>query len=162
MRIIASDPGYGDDAYSAWAIFDDGEFRGGGVLKGQGERNVCAHLKELRTVLQHIVVDLSIVEEMERRGPDSQVPTSTLVNLAMIGGAMLVSPSAAEYWKVKPSRWKGSVPKRIHNQRTWDELSIEEIRRVDGICCNLDGVPHDLIDAIGIGFYAIGRGVKKI
>ena len=49
-----------------------------------------------------------------------------------------------------PDQWKGSVPKPIHNKRTLDALSIKEKTL-------FDTTDHNVIDAVGIGLFALGR-----
>lgn len=59
---------------------------------------------------------------------------------------------------VKPAEWKGQVPKTIHAKRILDRLNPREtelfLRRVDKVA---PSKRHNVIDAIGIGLWAIGR-----
>jgi len=52
---------------------------------------------------------------------------------------------------VSPSAWKGQVPKKIHGNRIFNELSREEILAVVSI------ENHNTIDAIGLGLWVLGR-----
>jgi hypothetical protein len=51
---------------------------------------------------------------------------------------------------VQPRTWKRQVPKDIHNARTLKALTDAERRLVEG-------QRHDVIDAVGLGLWKLGR-----
>lgn len=82
-----------------------------------------------------------------------RVNPNDLITLALrvgrIQGRVLAAGGTVEL--VTPSSWKGNVPKRIHNARTLARLTPEERVIVPA------NARHDVIDAIGIGLWRLGR-----
>lgn len=79
-----------------------------------------------------------------------------LVKVAIAGGAAAAALNG-EVEFVTPQRWKGGVPKKIHQPRIMNELTESERRFVVG--CGPKSLIHNVIDAVGIGLWAVGRGV---
>ena len=75
-----------------------------------------------------------------------------LIDLAVVVGTMLTILPDSE--TVLPARWKGQVPKEIMNVRVMSKLAPAEEARVSWPKARLR---HNVIDAIGIGLWAVGR-----
>lgn len=60
---------------------------------------------------------------------------------------------------VEPDRWKGgAIPKDKHQPRIWKKLEAREKVILDAVCNGMaDGDRHNVVDAVGIGLYAVGR-----
>ncbi len=56
---------------------------------------------------------------------------------------------ARPFFKIKPVKWKGNLPKKIHHERILRLLSQNEIDKVP--------VDHNVRDAVALGLYALGR-----
>ena len=79
------------------------------------------------------------------------------------GGRFSDAGSAVTY--VTPNDWKGSTPKEIDHARTWSRLDEHEKRVVDSAFSQAKGrnglaasKRHNVLDAIGIGLFGVGRG----
>ncbi len=60
---------------------------------------------------------------------------------------------------VEPAKWKGgSIDKNIHHPRIWAKLSPDEQAIVSNAARGIaPSKRHNVLDAIGIGLYAVGR-----
>lgn len=55
---------------------------------------------------------------------------------------------------VKPATWKGQVPKEIHHGRILRKLALRE----QGVMPSLPKTKaHNMLDAVGLGMWALGR-----
>ncbi len=85
-----------------------------------------------------------------------------IVTLALQAGGYMYRFKAqgAKVVTVLPGEWKGQVPKDIHHPRIFKKLSLEE-----AAVCGLGGkglgkkALADMMDAIGIGQYAVQMGM---
>lgn len=57
---------------------------------------------------------------------------------------------------VFPVQWKASVPKKIHNARVLAKLAPEELAILKALKLPVSK-EHNVIDAIGLGLFALGR-----
>jgi len=63
-------------------------------------------------------------------------------------------------WRtVRPSGWKGNVPKEIHHRRVLRVLAPAEVARANLGALDPDapGYQHDTADAVALGAWALGR-----
>lgn len=60
---------------------------------------------------------------------------------------------------VLPREWKGTLPKEVACERVLARLSQEERVIVDALRLPKSRV-HHVLDAVGIGFHSIGRGLR--
>lgn len=84
----------------------------------------------------------------------------------------LASEKGYAFEAIKPAQWKGTTPKAVCTLRVWEELSTEErwgrlrlpasarsrLERGQGLS---SGEGSDVLDAIGIGLWKLGRLHKK-
>jgi hypothetical protein len=56
---------------------------------------------------------------------------------------------ARPFFRIKPVKWKGNLPKKIHHDRVLRQLSAAESKLVP--------VDHNVRDAVALGLYALGR-----
>ena len=80
-----------------------------------------------------------------------------LVDVALVAGACAgLLPAKVAF--VKPRRWKGTAPKRVTNRRTREVLTSEEVHVYTVAMTAVPaGLRHNVLDAIGIGLWALGR-----
>ncbi len=160
--VLACDPGVGLGKFSGWALLEDAMLQECGVIEGYGllGTGIVDHINDLAKILRHRGVDIVAVEQMVERGKSSNVRAKDLLALSQVSGAMLALPGAGERRLVPPSTWKGSTPKPIANQRTLDALTGAEVQILNAVTADMKTIPHDLLDAIGIGLHVVGRGFK--
>ena len=90
-----------------------------------------------------------VSEMMVWRGKNAKSSPADLLKLNIIAGRL------ASEW-LAPSTWKGWVEKKIHQPRILAKLSAEERAVLAGCKCP-PSLLHNVIDAVGIGLYCLGR-----
>lgn len=141
--LLAIDPG----SYTGWALFDE---------------NILGHfLCECGLVIParwDTLVSLasqwepSVIIEEPTIYPHSKARPADVMALQLKVGQLKGRFEAigCQVELVQPRTWKRQVPKPIHNIRTLKALSDAE-RRI------AKGKRHDVIDAIGLGLWKLGR-----
>jgi hypothetical protein len=130
--LCAIDPG----ACTGWAAFD-------GVLVACGTGNPPVD-RATRVVI-----------ELPQVYPRQKVPPNDLITLAFLAGRY-AGASVNEGFTVLPHQWKGNLPKDVCAAWVRARLSPAERAIVD--MCNVpDKQKHNVVDAIGIGLFALGR-----
>lgn len=146
--LLAIDPG----TNVGWALFDKTGV-GVGVF---GELISCGLGGEPdgAAVVHEVVIEHPVIYPGGRTKNPNDV-LKVAINAGEWGGRFR---HVARY--VKPQQWKGNVPKAVHQPRIWAKLTNTE-RKVFDDCLDTAKVPkskrHNVIDAIGIGLYAVGR-----
>ncbi len=98
-----------------------------------------------------------VVEIPESRGGRTRATTDDLIKLALRAGEASGFARAALciVVQVKPSEWKGSVPKAIHHKRILAQLDDAERAIVAG-------ATKDVLDAVGLGiWYLTSHGIRR-
>jgi hypothetical protein len=112
---------------------------------------------------EHIV---EVFGERPKIYPHSKVPTSDIITLAIRAGEAVgpyrypADPNtpAAKVTYYEPWEWKGSVVKNVHHQRIWGHLGPNERALVAEVAAGMaPSKRHNMMDAIGIGLFALGR-----
>jgi hypothetical protein len=81
---------------------------------------------------------------------------SVAINAGEWAGRYQARGFKTEY--VEPQRWKGSVPKEIHHPRIFAKLlPSEQVVVADAGKGIAPSKRHNMLDAIGIGLWAVGR-----
>lgn len=93
-----------------------------------------------------------IVEVPTGRGGNTKATPDNLIALALSAGRVIgrYEQLGQLVRTVTPNQWKGSVPKAIHHKRIRAALGEDELRL-------LVGATGDVIDAVGIGLWELGR-----
>ena len=89
----------------------------------------------------------------------SKGDNNDLLPLAAIAGNLMSHFPWAKTQLPKPAQWKGQVPKDVHNARVLKRLSVDETRLVAAARV-AKSKAHNMIDAIGLGLWALGRMTK--
>jgi hypothetical protein len=134
MILIAIDPG----AHTGLAFFRHTVLIGAYAIK-DGEP------LELRP-------DDQLIIECPEYQKGRRVSPNDLITLALRVGRIQgrAQTLGAKCELVRPSEWKGNVPKRIHHERILARLTgVERVLT--------EGVSGDALDAIGIGLWKLGR-----
>jgi hypothetical protein len=105
---------------------------------------------------------VSEIPQVYREGQSANVDPADLTNLAGVVGAVIGALNPNEVHTYVPAKWKGQVPKDIHNKRILARLDAEERAILDAVKCPAS-LKHNVIDAVGIGLFHLGRigGVMK-
>lgn len=82
-----------------------------------------------------------------------------LLDVVAVGAACAVALNPSYVVTVFPSEWKGTVKKSVMLERIRKALSPEELARCEFTNKSDD---EDLLDAVGIGLWRLGRLNKKV
>jgi hypothetical protein len=135
--VIAIDPGV---HYFAFAIF---ALRGALIECGMTDHTQPVPGKPY---LGPFVIESQFIDR------DSRVNTQDVIRLAQSAGRIAANyPEAVWYL---PAQWKGGVPKAVHQKRILAALSDEEKALLKDMN---KGTLKQVLDAIGLGLYHLGR-----
>jgi hypothetical protein len=96
-----------------------------------------------------------ICEFPEQRGRSTNVRMSDIIALTWAGSRVCANLPTET---VKPSAWKGQVPKAIHHKRMEAALTPEERIVLRNCLLKVPGpVQHNLKDAVALGLWKLGR-----
>lgn len=98
-----------------------------------------------------------IVIEIPQVYPAHPVPPNDLITLAFLAGRY-AGRATCEVSTVFPHQWKGNLSKEVCAARVRFRLSPEEKKVVDEIRVPVKQL-HNVMDAIGIGLFALGREI---
>jgi len=153
--ILAIDPGIRS---CGWALF------------GPDKRLLRCGLVQTKSTNRHLGDDAAtmaaaigfgsphvILEEMVLRPEDPKSQAEDLLRVQLVGG-IVAGRCGGRVTTVHPMRWKGAVPKRIHQSRIRDELSEAERAVLEAGTAKVRGaLKHNVLDAVGIGLWGVGR-----
>lgn len=98
---------------------------------------------------------LCICELPEQRGRNTNVRMSDIIDLTWAGSRVCANLPTET---VKPSEWKGQVPKAVHHKRMEAALTPEERIVLQNALRDIPrGVQHNLKDAVALGLWKLGR-----
>lgn len=139
--LLAIDPG----RCTGWALFD------GRTLIGCGLDPSPAAFESI----DRVVIEYPIYRSHERVSPNDLIKLA--LNAGEWGGLARASRVKPEY--VLPHVWKGgSIPKEISHERIKRKCNSTEWTLVKDSCVDFSkSTIHNVIDAVGIGLWAIGR-----
>jgi len=131
------------------------------------ERSGWAYYRDRQLALAGIgwppfSADIIVIErpQVYPHGGKKQADPNDLISVALFGGRLLQSVARKETTiiAIHPRQWKGQVPKEIHNRRVLKQLSSSErIAYAHGTKGIAPSKVHNVIDAIGIGLWRLGR-----
>lgn len=136
IQLVSIDPGTKKSAIAAWNNY-------GQLVFADDLPN-----SQIRTFLNQITT-ARVVIETPVLYPKSRKVHKDVKRLLIIAQEFKNRVQNGE--AVKPSEWKGQVPKNIHKHRILKALTQLEMRSI------ITPDNHNTIDAIGIGLFALGR-----
>jgi hypothetical protein len=146
--VMAIDPGIN----TGWAYFGDGHLHDCGIHTGYDDPPMlglapCVCVLERPVIYPHA--------QQTARPAD-------IIKLAILMGDLRGFYRRAGYdiHEVEPRKWKGTVPKAIHQPRIIGLLSTHEldnIPRINKSKANPLGYDNNTLDAIGLGLFQLGR-----
>ena len=157
MKVLAVDPGV---KATGLAFFDDYNLVGVTLARARSLELMIQALESARPV-EMGVPEIVIIERpvVYRRGGKGD--PADLISVAIVAGAAACTFGRGTWTETKfvePRTWKGSVPKNIHNERIIDRLDDEERKILkDRLVKAPVKLIHNVIDAVGIGLYQLGR-----
>jgi hypothetical protein len=146
-HLFAVDPGLRKDRPNlGWALF-------------QKKKLVQASVEKSVRELPWMGITCSAIIEAPRWYPrEHRIDTNDLLDLSVLVGEIKgrFESFNALVELVYPRTWKGTVPKDIHNKRVLAALNSEELKVLPKRPRAKD-VDHNLLDAVGIGLWKLGR-----
>ncbi len=148
---------------TGWAVFVDGILYAAGLSFGPFDEIAEDVALEMRRVLRlratrgigpiESVIEVPQVYPQRRWKGDP----NDLIGVALIAGAVghaLADSGNVEF--VKPHEWKGNAPKKVGVGQTLGCLTDDERRILDdsGV---INSKKHNMIDAVGLGLWKLGR-----
>ena len=136
---------------TGWASFWEGELWAAGRFKKEAPEPPDVQM------LPAIVVVEKPVHYPNRR---NDVDPNTLITLGIfageLAGMMRMRAPGIDVAYVRPSTWKGTLPKHVTNERTLAQLTPAELEKLPRRprAKNYD---HNMLDAVGIGIWQLQR-----
>jgi hypothetical protein len=144
--VIAIDPG--KDA--GIGVFEDGYLTEADLIKKD-----IPFSWQTRWPCRHVVVEIPQVY----RG--STVNPQSLVTLAYRAGYLTGLVRPTHLVQVKPTQWKGQIPKDIHYEQILRQLEVGELLLLDQCLQNIPkSKHHNVYDAVGLGLWYLQRRLK--
>lgn len=146
-QIIGIDPG---ERHTGLVLFRGGQVQKVKLLSRKHKDlalNVCVQVDELKD----FIFDCHggrLAVEIPRIYPDSPVRVNDIIRLAFVAGAL--AGTSERSLVVEPRIWKGTTPKKIHNERILKVLP--ELREFLARCPK--GKQEHIIDAAGLALWA--------
>ena len=152
MKLLAVDPGV---RAQGWALFVGDRLTQCGLASVETQPLLHDALLELHNALGNVdklVVEIPQVYQQRHLKGDP----NDLIDVAVSVGMVVATMPHKELKLVRPRDWKGTCPKKIHNQRVLALLTEKE-NSVLNTCGVIPSLRHNVIDAIGIGQWALRR-----
>lgn len=144
-----------DRAAEALLAFDPGNRTGWARFVGQ--KLVAAGLLKAGRI--ELGWPQKVVVEVPRWYPkEHEIDVNDLLDLGLKAGVLsgFYEQRGVEVESVFPRTWKGTVPKKIHNERVLAALTEEEVALLPRRPRAKDH-DHNVLDAVGIGLWKLGR-----
>jgi hypothetical protein len=162
MNLLSIDPGV---TCCGWAYWRDGKLVLCGLSRTKEvgiEARICAH--DFRRHWLYGQPDFIVIEKPEvYQQRFWKGDPRDLVELAMVVGGIIAQFPGVRVRAVFPKEWKRQVPKSVSESRTLAKLSELEKNKSESpeVFGEPDTAPpsllHNMMDAIGIGLWALGR-----
>lgn len=140
--LFSIDPGKNE---FAWALFDNKKLIKCGMCE----------VDNIRDLVYGVMIDEVVIEVpqiyMQRKWKGDP---NDLIDVAVTAGRVAGQFSQVEF--VRPRIWKGNRPKDIDNNYTLSQLISKELTILN-ICGVQKSKRHNVVDAIGIGLWKLGR-----
>jgi len=144
--VLGIDPG----RVTGWARFFDGQLIEAGA---RVDEDVLADPPEIQIGPAAVVIEVPRIYPHGGKGDPNQ-----LLDLAITVGDLrgYYVRRGAEVHLVTPRRWKGTVPKAIHNARVLSALTPEEFARLPRRP-RARGFDHNMVDGVGLALWYLDK-----
>lgn len=132
-----------------WALFNPENAQ----LFDCGLKDIFTALPRHKCIITRIMVERPHTGRTRARARD----IITLAIRAGEVGGVLRYLTGVEPEYIEPQRWKGQLPKKRCNEIVEAKLFIQEKSLLNKI--KPLSAKHNVLDAIGIGLYGVGRGI---
>ena len=146
--LLSVDPGTRD---MGWALWDKGRLVDCGMARGRDWVSTVGNMPPF-PVERVVIEDQQIYR-------NSKIDAHALLAVARVVGAVVFyygNEGRRRVTLVAPREWKGQLPKEVCNKRT-----VGKLEAMERVVLNSKKYPkslqHNLLDAIGIGLWALGR-----
>jgi len=146
--IVCIDPGTQCAGFATFSESDKGMLSCG-VFRGKDWMDTAGRVPDFGQVAKLVIEDPRVY-------PITNVDPNNLMTLAKAVGAIVANVKALHTKLVTPSRWKKSVPKKIHQKRILRAMSQSETQLLENCLCP-KSLQHNVVDAIGIGLWELRR-----
>jgi len=143
--MLSVDPGTKAMGWSNWR---GDRLESCGVARGKDWITTVLDMPRLK------VERLVIEDQQIYRG--SGIDAHALLAVARVVGGVVLLYGAPATLLVRPSIWKGQLPKAVCHRRTMGKLTEDE-QAVLGKTKYSKAIKHNMLDAIGIGLWNLGR-----
>lgn len=151
---LSIDPGKVD---SGLALFKNGVLIDAQLIKGADPFNVVQNIAEfVKTFDIHFI---AVEGQRVYPGPSKGDPND-LFPLAQVVGGVLAAVPHSRHQIILPQEWTKRVPKDVRVKKFLSSMTEDEARIVSRIKC-VKSKQHNVIDAICMGKYAIGKWVPN-
>lgn len=151
QKLFSVDPGKN----TGWAYFEDGQLSACGLV-------VCLDTPSIERVIARVPEVSRIVVEVPQvySGPRAVGDPNDLVQVALCAGWVVGTYRSAAYEAVRPAGWKGQETKEITQKRVLQSLCAAELKVLNAELKNVKkNIAHNMLDAVGIGLWALRRKV---
>jgi hypothetical protein len=162
LPTLSIDPGVHS---MAWAFFDNKVLNSCDLIRVRNLKDLIAHtLCLIDTIVDpdDPTRELGLVIEKPQAFRGSKEDHNDLISLGVSIGAIIGAISSSmdedklKVHIVLPREWKGQRPKGVDNVYTRRLLTEDEVEIIDD--CNAPkSLMHNVIDAVGIGLWRLGR-----
>lgn len=108
----------------------------------------------------HLAIEVMFIHPDDLKGQSAAVAAKRMNDLLSVNihvGQWITSVNAPHVRRLKPYEWKGGLTKERHHPRILDALKPAERNLIPRLA---EYKLHNVIDAIGIGLYALGRTTR--
>lgn len=105
----------------------------------------------------HLAIEVMYIRPDDLKGESAAVVAkrmNDLLSVNLCAGQWIQSVNAQHTRRLKPHEWKGGLSKERHHPRVLDALAPAERALIPRLA---EYKLHNVLDAIGIGLFALGR-----
>jgi len=147
---VAIDPGV---KLMAMAEFLRDELQAVHVFRGDSLEETTRSLAQFRDARElRLVIEKPVIYDPRKWKGDP----NDLIREALAAGAAAACFPNGSLSYIRPADWKGQRKKPIDNRYTLALLNSDERELLDGVNL-LRSLMHNVLDAVGIGLWAVGR-----
>jgi len=151
--VLAIDPGKN----TGIAKFEGEDLVWCDLVKCSKAEGYCKYTRKILQILSYFS-PFTVVIERPQIYPQRQQKgdPNDLIDVAILAGICIGAAQDCAVDLVKPHAWKGSRPKTVDVNYTKSLLSLAEKRILEKCDCRKSEL-HNVIDAVGIGLWKLGR-----
>lgn len=150
--ILAFDPGVN----TGWAALEHGRLIACGLIEFDGFSFMLS-LPGTQTAIETLVVEKPQVYRTGlQKGSQGDIVDTALRAGRLVDRCFMLFAHAPRYRELfpTPAEWKKQVDKVVHNARVLAALAPEEVRLIPNLA---KAKMHNVIDAVGLAKWAVGR-----